>query len=542
LRYLLVSSAVLLLTIIPASAQPLQPARLCAEWEPSLGTLIRWPLGIPLDLVVELALQDSLYVLVENPSQQSQALSTFQSAGVNISQCRFITADTWSHWTRDWGPHWIFDGQGELGILDPVFDGYPWIPGGAYREYSLSKGYEEDDLINSILAQEFACSLYSFPAYLTGGNFMTDGHGLGYSTRAMLTENEVFWTHGEFLQLSSDWMTLDNYFITVNPEEYGIQHIDCAAKLLNEETILVKQVDPSHPEYARLEAINDQLTTAISCYGREYDIVRIQCGSYSGTDVAAYTNSYILNTRVFVPLFGIATDDAALATYAQAMPGYEIIGIPYSEWYYYDALHCRTREIMDPGMLLIWHRPLDDETGQADSFPIEAEIMAYSGAGLLPDETGIAWRVNAGSWNTSALSFTEEDSLAGYIPQQPVGSVVDYYIFAADSSGRTETLPRSAPEGYFTFEVVPPSSTGEEISEPITMISVSPNPAADLVLLRTAPETAITIYGMDGRAVDELLSQTGELQLNTSEYATGCYTVLARTGKSISTCRMIVID
>ena len=29
--------------------------RVIAEWEPALGTMIRWPLGIPSDLVVELA-------------------------------------------------------------------------------------------------------------------------------------------------------------------------------------------------------------------------------------------------------------------------------------------------------------------------------------------------------------------------------------------------------------------------------------------------------------------------------------------------------
>ncbi|MBD3278719.1 MAG: hypothetical protein GF388_10500 [Candidatus Aegiribacteria sp.] len=540
MKHLIQASVILLLLLCPVSAQPLQPARLCAEWEPSLGTLIRWPLGIPMDLVVELALQDSLYVLVENPSQQSQAVSQFQSAGVNIDHCRFIFADTWSHWTRDWGPHWIFNSEEELGILDPVFDGYPWIPGGAYRDYTSSKGYEEDDLVNSVLAQEFACSLYAFPAYLTGGNFMNDGHGLAYSTRAMLTENEVFWTHSEFLQLSSDWMNLNSYFITVNPEDYGIQHIDCAAKLLNEETILLKQVDPAHPEYARLEAINDQLTTAISCYGREYEVVRIECGSYSGNDVAAYTNSYILNSRVFVPLFGISTDDAALTTYSEAMPGYEIIGVPYSEWYYYDALHCRTREVLDPGMLLIWHRPLDEETAQAPSYTIQTQITPYSGLGLIHAESGIAWRLNSGSWNTSPLSPVAADSLTGEIPQQTVGSVIDYYIFATDSSGRQETLPPPAPEAYYTFEVVQPSSVEESAPEPLPGITISPNPAGNLAVLRTVPGNEITVYGLDGRLIDRLFCETGELQLQTSNYSTGCYIIHSRGETGGHSCRMVV--
>ena len=36
--------------------------RVVAEWEPAIGTMIRWPLGIPSDLVVELASDDILYL------------------------------------------------------------------------------------------------------------------------------------------------------------------------------------------------------------------------------------------------------------------------------------------------------------------------------------------------------------------------------------------------------------------------------------------------------------------------------------------------
>ncbi len=524
-----------------AVSQPPQSPRLCAEWEPSLGTLIRWPLGIPMALVEELAMYDTLYVLVENPSQQSQALSTFQSWGVNTDHCRFITADTWSHWTRDWGPHWVFDGSGEMGIIDPVFDGYPWVPGGPYREYTDSRGYEEDDQVNGVLAQEFACPLYQFPAYLTGGNFMSDGHGMGFSTRAMLSENEVFWSHDQFMALSQDWLGLESYFITVNPEDFGIQHIDCVAKLLDEETILLKQVEPSHPEYVRIETINDQLTTAMNCYGREYDIIRIQCGSYSGSEVAAYTNSYILNTRVFVPLFGISTDAAAISTYQQAMPGYEVIGVPFSEWYYYDALHCRTREIMDPGMLLIRHRRFDPSVEYSESFQVLSEITAYSGEGLLSGETGIAWRVNGGAWNTEALIAFSGDSLAGSIPGQSPGSVIDYYIFAADSSGRQETLPRPAPLGYYSFQVVPQASCDGSSVPSGPVVSASPNPAGNSVTVSAPGCTEVVIYSIDGRELCRHWNETGEFVLDTSTLPPGSYLLRVLGSDRESARRLVVV-
>ena len=76
-----------------------------------------------------MAADDSLYVLVETSGHESQATSTFQAWGVNMDHVRFIRAATYSHWTRDWGPHGVFDGEGDFGITDPVFDGYPWVPG-----------------------------------------------------------------------------------------------------------------------------------------------------------------------------------------------------------------------------------------------------------------------------------------------------------------------------------------------------------------------------------------------------------------------------
>ena len=51
--------------------------RVVAEWEPALGTMIRWPLGIPSDLVVELASNDILYVLVETVNQEKKARNNF---------------------------------------------------------------------------------------------------------------------------------------------------------------------------------------------------------------------------------------------------------------------------------------------------------------------------------------------------------------------------------------------------------------------------------------------------------------------------------
>ena len=71
--------------ILCLSFSQIPEKRVVAEWEPAIGTMIRWPLGIPSDLVVELASDDIVYVLVENGFQQSAATLSFNQSGVNIS-------------------------------------------------------------------------------------------------------------------------------------------------------------------------------------------------------------------------------------------------------------------------------------------------------------------------------------------------------------------------------------------------------------------------------------------------------------------------
>ncbi|MGI6781782.1 MAG: hypothetical protein ACOX56_03025 [Acholeplasmataceae bacterium] len=90
---------------------PQGPVRPVAEFEPASHVLIRYPLGFPVSLVVQLASQDQVICLVSSQSQQNQATSTFNSAGANMANISFMIAATDSYWTRDYAPWFIFDGK-----------------------------------------------------------------------------------------------------------------------------------------------------------------------------------------------------------------------------------------------------------------------------------------------------------------------------------------------------------------------------------------------------------------------------------------------
>ncbi len=462
-----VGVAIAITLAAPVSAQPTAPVRVIAEWEPAVGTLISWPLGIPQDLVIELARDDKIFVLVRSQSAETQARSTFLSWGIDPGHMEFIHSDHDSHWPRDWGPHQIFDGNGQWGIVDPIFEGYPWIPNPC-QPISSPGGHHGDDDVNIDFAAHFGAPLHSLPAYLTGGNILVDGHHAAFSTCAMVGENNQLWTEAEFRSVAEQYCGITDYHVVDNTENQGIQHIDCWFKVLDEETLLVKQAPTWHEEYDRIEANLQYLQGVTNHYGRPYRIVRIDCPPYNGSRIAAYTNSLILNKRIFVPLFGIAGDADALQTFEDAMPGYEVVGFTWGSWYYYDALHCRTRAVFDRHMLRITHRRLDNEVESADEYEIVAIIDDRSETGLIADDLRVYYREEgAGSWDSLILTPTgETDTYAAAIPAQVIGATIEYYIAAADYSGRNETLPRTAPDGFFNFTVIasncPADLTGDE--------------------------------------------------------------------------------
>jgi hypothetical protein len=92
-----------------------------AEWERSEGVIIRWPLGISISLVAEMSEDVMVTTIVGSTSQRDQAINSYTSGGVNMSNTQFIIAPTNSIWTRDYGPWFIF-ADNEIGIVDHIYN------------------------------------------------------------------------------------------------------------------------------------------------------------------------------------------------------------------------------------------------------------------------------------------------------------------------------------------------------------------------------------------------------------------------------------
>ncbi len=422
------------------TAPPTGPIRNCAEWEPSVGVIVRWPLGISLSLVAEYSEYLMVTTIVGSSYQLSDASSTYSANGVNMTNTEFIIAPTNSIWTRDYGPWFIFDGSGELGIVDPIYN----------------RPRPDDDVIPGVIGSEWSLPVYGMNLETPGGNHMSDGLGTSMSTWLVYDENPGL-SHDEVDSIMRVFVGND-YTVLNYIESSGIHHIDCWAKFLSPTTILVKDVPTGSSSYTLLNDRAEYLSQQISAWGKPYTIVRVYCPY--GT---AYTNSIILNNKVLVPTFNSSYDDAALQVYEDAMPGYEVLGFDGS-WYDDDAIHCRAMGVPDRGMLEIQHMPLSVTGDTLNDYKVSVRIVAHSGSALIEDSLKIFYQSKSQFQTAPLFATAVPDSFYGYIPAQKGGISVSYYIQAGDNSGRVETHPFIGEPGAHKFSVnSPPSIISPEI-------------------------------------------------------------------------------
>ncbi|MBC8276831.1 MAG: peptidyl-arginine deiminase, partial [FCB group bacterium] len=86
------------------------------------GVLIRYPLPIPINVVAEMAEDDEVMTIVASETQQLTAYNQYNNYGVNMNNCTWLIAPSNTCYTRDYGPWYIFDGEGNQGIINHIYN------------------------------------------------------------------------------------------------------------------------------------------------------------------------------------------------------------------------------------------------------------------------------------------------------------------------------------------------------------------------------------------------------------------------------------
>ena len=413
---------------------PIAPVRNIAEYERMSGVLIRYPFGISLDIIRELSEGVTVYCLV-SASQQNSAFNSISAANINMNNIQFIVGPTDSYWTRDYGPWWVVNGNGDVSVVDFTYD----------------RPRPNDNDAPFKVSEFLDVPYYSVDIVHTGGNYMTDGYGISASSDLVYEENN--WSNDALDSLMGLYYGVNTYHVLADPNNTYIDHIDCWGKYLSPTKVLIREVPASHPQYNEIESVATYFSESLNTWGFPWEVFRV----WTPND-QPYTNSLIVNDKVLVPIMNDAWDDEALELYQTALAGYEVIGVT-GTWESTDALHCRVKGIPDLEMLQLFHMPLRDTVSASNTLGYDLELVVddLSGAGIIDDSVQVFWKNdNMQHYNVNSLYrsdiLEEINTYRGSIPVQAFGTMINYFLRAADSSGRVESNPIA---GHHSFYGVP---------------------------------------------------------------------------------------
>ncbi len=426
---------------------PDSPPRTPGEFEELQAVIVTWAGYSPelREIVRHARTAVDVYIINDNQT----AIENYLIQGnVPLDNIIFVQAPFNSVWVRDYGPQSVYlDGTDELAFID----------------WDYNRPRPQDNQIPQFMASYLDLPIYQMAMgnnllTATGGNFMADGFGKGFSSALILSENSNF-TEAQIDQIKYDFKGIHTYIKMDELPYDNISHLDMHMKLLDEETLLVGEFPTGVSDGPFIEANLDYLTSNYqTAYNRPFNVVRVPMapspsGNYPpNAHYRTYTNSIILNNVVLVPVYNSYLDSDALDIYEEAMPGYEIIGINMNNVIAASgAIHCVTREIAADDPIHIAHARLHENEAENEGHPVEAVINNAAGI----DEAKVYWKAEDEN-NFSFVSMTataEDNTYLAYIPAQPAGTEVSYFISATNANNKTISKPLVAPDGYYTFTV-----------------------------------------------------------------------------------------
>jgi agmatine/peptidylarginine deiminase len=531
---------------------PAGPVRTMAEWEELQALVVGWKSypSILREIVRAAKASSRVIVVYESPDNVNSITNYLAAGGVDTVNVTLLNAPLNSVWSRDYGPWSAYTNDVDTLIT------IDWI---------YNRPRPEDDAVPQVISNLIGTPFYATstaPDNLvhTGGNFMTDGLGTGFSSNLILTENSpaggfgINKTAADIDSIMRRFMGIDRY-IKMNILPYDvIHHIDMHMKLLDEETILMGQYPPGVADGPQIEAnLLYVLNNFNSVYGTPYRVVRIPMPDdnnlypNNGGDYYTYTNSSFINNTVILPVYGIAEDSTALRIYRENLPGYVIAPINCSGMIgALGALHCITKEVGTSDPLLISHQRLRNTTDTVNPYTVDARIQHRSGIGLAT----LYWTTDTlQPWQSLPMSFSGiANTWTGAIPPQLAGTRIFYYIAATSNSGKSQVRPLPAPSGFWWFDV-----TGTTAVQELSVISVEeifPNPAKAITCIPITAEVhsrvQIRLLDQQGKCVQtvhegSLSAGQHRFFLDAAVLSDGIYTLLVSTERGTTSRKLCVL-
>jgi agmatine deiminase len=341
--------------------------RMPAEWEPHEATWLAWPHNpgdwpgkfhaIPwvyAEIVRLLSASERVHLLVEDTKAQDRAAGILQRAGANLDQVSFHLWPTDRSWTRDSGPIFVRNAEGQTAITNWRFNAWA-----KYPDWHLDD--QVPGRVTALLGlpewkPDVEASDGPRRVVLEGGSIDTNGQGILLTTEECLLseiqQRNPGVSRAQLEQVFHDYLGIDKVIWlgrgVTGDDTHG--HVDDISRFVEPETI-VTAVEPSKsdPNHEPLAENLDRLKAARTLDGKQFTLVQLPLPRpvvFRGQRLpASYANFYIANGLVLVPTFHDPNDRVALNILTEVFPGREVIGIHSVDLVWgLGTLHCMTQQ------------------------------------------------------------------------------------------------------------------------------------------------------------------------------------------------------
>lgn len=282
------------------------------------------------------------------------------------SQVRLVEIPYNDAWMRDIGPTVLVNDVGERRGISWQFNAW----GGSFN--GLYGDWQQDELVASSVCDIIGIDYYRAPFVLEGGAIHTDGEGTLYTTEEcllspgrnpQLSKSDIERKLKEYLNIEKViWLPKGLFNDETDGHIDNLMHVIAPGKV-----VLSWTDDPSDPQYQLSREAEQTLRLQTDAKGRTIEVIRLplpgplhysenEANGIDGSEgmnreagerlSASYANFLIVNGHVFLPLLDKKTDEKAIAILQQAMPDYQIIGIPSREVLLGGGnIHCITQQI-----------------------------------------------------------------------------------------------------------------------------------------------------------------------------------------------------
>lgn len=328
-----------------------------AEWKSHDAIWLAWPYDpttfperVPkveatyVQIIKEIHESEDVNIFVIDEPTKKKATKMFEQAGIDMAKIHIWVSDYADVWFRDYGPIFVKNPKHELAMIHWDFNSW----GDKYE--TLLKDKEIPDVIN----KDLKLTCYKPGIVLEGGSIDVNGEGTLLTTEQCLlnSNRNPHLNKAKIEQYLKDYLGV-RHFIWLKRGILGDDtdgHIDDLARFVNSNTIVCAFEDNvDDADYEALKENYDLLCKSTDQDGKPLKIIKLPMPKVEDEDgcrlPASYTNFYIGNTKVLVPVFDHPNDKKALAILQDLFPTRKVVGICCKDLVYgFGTLHCISQQ------------------------------------------------------------------------------------------------------------------------------------------------------------------------------------------------------